>query len=74
MAVEETIYAVHMNATRGRSRHVSSRLPLLLSHHNGDCPRRSEIVDGTSNINCQQHDRLRKLDFARLSLALFQQI
>jgi hypothetical protein len=36
-----------------------SRLPLLLSHHIGDSPRRSEIVDGTSDINCQQHDRLR---------------
>ena len=32
---------------------------LLLSHHIGDCPCQSEIVDGTSNINCQQHDRLR---------------
>ena len=32
---------------------------LLLSHHIGHCPRQSEIVDGTSDINCQQHDRLR---------------
>jgi hypothetical protein len=31
----------------------------VLSHHIGDCPRQSEIVDGTSYINCQQHDRLR---------------
>jgi hypothetical protein len=59
MAVEEEIYAVPMNATRGRSRYVSFRLFLLLSHHIGDCPRRSEIVDGTSDSNCQQHDRLR---------------
>ena len=48
-----------MNATRGRSRYVSFGLSLLLSHHVGDCPRRSEIVDGASDINCQQHDRLR---------------
>src|SRR5882757_7392632 len=48
-----------MNPTRGQSRYVSFRLPLLLSHHIGDCPPRSEIVDGTSDINCQQHDRLR---------------
>ena len=53
-AVEET-----MNATRGRCRYVSFGLSLLLSHHVGDCPRRSEIVDGASDINCQQHDRLR---------------
>jgi len=53
MAVEEAIYA------GGRSRYVSFRLPLLLSHYIGDYPRRSEIVDGTSDINCQQHDRLR---------------
>ena len=48
-----------MNATWDRGRYVSFRLPLLLSHHVGDCPRRSEIVDGASDINCQQHDRLR---------------
>ena len=48
-----------MNATRGRCRYVSFGLSLLLSHHVGDCPRRSEIVDGASDINCQQHDRLR---------------
>src|ERR1700730_13371037 len=53
MAVEEAIYA------GGRRRYVSFRLPLLLSRHIGDRPRRSEIVDGTSDINCQQHDRLR---------------
>jgi hypothetical protein len=57
--VEEAIYTVHMSAAWGRSRYVSFRLPLLLSHHIGDCPRRSEIVGGTSDINCQQHHRLR---------------
>jgi hypothetical protein len=31
----------------------------VLSHYIGDCPPRSEVVDGTSDINCQQHDRLR---------------
>ena len=31
----------------------------MLSRHIGDCPPRSEIVDGTSDINYQQHDRLR---------------
>lgn len=39
--------------------YVPFRLPLLLSHHIGDRPRRTEIMDGTSNINCQQLDRLR---------------
>jgi hypothetical protein len=48
-----------MDGTRGRSRYVSFGLSLLLSHHVGDCPRRSEIMDGASDINCQQHDRLR---------------
>jgi hypothetical protein len=42
-----------------RCSYVPFRLPLLLSHHIGDRPRRTEIVDGTSNINCQQFDRLR---------------
>jgi hypothetical protein len=43
----------------GRFSDVPFRLSLLLSHHIGDRPRRSEIVDGTSSINCQQLDRLR---------------
>jgi hypothetical protein len=49
MAVEEAIYTVHMNATWDRSRYVSFRLTLLLSHHIGYCPRRSQIADGTSD-------------------------
>jgi hypothetical protein len=37
---------------------VPFRLSLLLSYYIGDRPRRTEILDGTSNINCQQLDRL----------------
>jgi hypothetical protein len=37
---------------------VPFRLSLLLSHYIGDRPRRTEIVDGTSDINRQQLDRL----------------
>jgi hypothetical protein len=37
---------------------VPFRLSLLLSHYIGDCPRRTKILDRTSNINCQQLDRL----------------
>jgi hypothetical protein len=34
-------------------------LYLVLSHYIGDRPRRTEILDGTSHINCQQRRRLR---------------
>ena len=38
---------------------VPFRLPILLAHYIGDYPRQSEIVDGASDIDCQQHDCLR---------------
>jgi hypothetical protein len=39
--------------------YVPFRLSLLLSHRIGDRPRRTEIVDGASNIHRQQLDHLR---------------
>jgi hypothetical protein len=43
---------------KARFSDVPFRLSFLLSHYIGDRPRRTEILDGTYNINRQQLDRL----------------
>lgn len=52
------IYQAAKYRWEARFNDVPLRLSLLLSHYIGDRPCRAEILDGTSNINCQQLDRL----------------